>query len=119
MKDDIKKAIIDYLTSEIDIIVSPTSGNELALLDLENSFRLLFNLLEHEISYTDLDRIEESFAKNILSIIDGNLKDFPDAIETLASNYEAFLKKIAYLKYKGTSIWEGSSTSSGLQKTML
>lgn len=119
MKNDIKKAIIDYLTSEIDIIVSPTSGNELALLDLEDSFRLLFNLLEHEISYTDLDRIEESFAKNILSIIDGNLKDFPDAIETLASNYEAFLKKIAYLKYKGTPIWEGTSTSSGLQKTML
>ena len=118
MKDSIKQTIIDYLTSEIDIIVSPISDKELALPDLEDSFRLLFNLLEHEISYTDLDRIEDSFAKNISSIIDGNLNDFPDAIETLASNYEAFLKKIAYLKYNETYIWEGSSTSNGLKKTM-
>ena len=68
MKDSIKQTIIDYLTSEIDIIVSPISDKELALPDLEDSFRLLFNLLEHEISYTDLDRIEDSFAKNISSI---------------------------------------------------
>ena len=52
MKDSIKQTIIDYLISEIDIIVSPISDKELALPDLEDSFRLLFNLLEHEISYT-------------------------------------------------------------------
>lgn len=118
MKENFKKVIIDYLTSEIDVISSPTTGNQFVLSEMEDSFRLLFNLLEYKISYTDLDRIEESFEKNITTIIDGNLKDFPDAIEKLAANYEALLKKIAYLKYKDTSIWEGTANSKGLKETM-
>lgn len=120
MKDNLKKLIIDYLISEIEVVNSPSSGNQLFFtdLDLKDSFRLLFNLLEHQISYTNLDRIEESFKKNLSFIINGNLNDFPDAIEKLAANYEAFLKKIAYLKYNGTPVWEGSLNSKGLKETM-
>ena len=118
MKDNFKKVIIDYLTAEIDVIISPSSSKQLAMTDFEDSFRLLFNLLEYKIQYPDLERIEESFEKNITIIIDGNLKYFPDAIEKLAANYEALLKKIAYLKYKDTPTWDGSSNSKGLKETM-
>lgn len=118
MKDNFKKVILDYLTSEIDVITSPSTGNQLVMTDFDDSFRLLFNLLEYNISYTDLDRIEESFEKNISAIIGGNLNDFPDAIEKLAANYEALLKKIAFLKYRDTAIWNGSTNSKGLKGTM-
>lgn len=118
MKDNFKKSIVDYLSSEIEVVNSPTSGKQWTLVNLEDSFRLLFNLLEYQISYTDLDRLAESFENNMSLIISGNLNEFPDAIERIASNYESLLKKIAYLKYKDTPVWDGSSASKGLKGTM-
>lgn len=87
---------------------------------IEDLCFILVSLIEDHENDDSLLRLKDDFNSHLNSIIEwSNLDELPIAIEGLAQKYESFIKKIGYLRYKGTEYWSGNETSAGLTGTTL
>jgi hypothetical protein len=87
---------------------------------IEDLSFILMNLIDDHENDNSLLRLKDDFNSHLNSIIEwSNLDELPIAIEGLAQKYESFIKKIGYLRYKGTEYWSGNETSAGLTGTTL
>ena len=86
--------------------------------DIPTCSKLLIELINSEENDESLERLDKDFHTHLKTIFElSDLEKLPIAIEGLAQKYEAFIKKIAFLKYKNTEIWSGNETSVGLTGT--
>jgi hypothetical protein len=80
---------------------------------------LLIQLLNYEVDEDTLKRVGKRFWLDFSKVEKMAFDELSSSIETLAANFESFLKKIAYLKYKGTKYWEGFEHCAGVKETTL
>lgn len=114
-----KEKLKEYLNIELTNIKTPNSDVLIVIDNLDFKIDLLFDFLEFKINYNDLDRTGDNFFKHLKSpIIDNDISNIESEIESLATNIEAFLKKIAFLKYSNTFYWEGNNEIKGIKNTM-
>jgi len=80
--------------------------------------KLLIGVINSGESDKSLERLDLDFHTHAEAIIQiSDLEKLPIPIEGLAQKFEAFLKKIAYLKYGDTDLWHGNETSAGITGT--
>ncbi len=114
-----RNKIKEYLLRELKNVKTPKTNLLIQIDDLDFKIDLLFDLLKFRINYTDLDRIEDNFFNSLNpTLVNNDISNLESSFENLAANIEAFLKKIAYLKYSNTYYWEGNDEIKGLKKTM-
>lgn len=118
MNVNIDEEIRNYIIKEVEYVLSPVTLAQYRFIGLTEQIDILLRLLSYEIEYEGLSRVGQNFRSHIQNIINGDLNSLPIAIEGLAANFEAFLKKIGYLRYYGTSIWNGDDESKGIKETM-
>lgn len=111
------ESIKEYILRELVQIKTPISNQPYVFKDLNYNVDLLFKFLEFEINEKNLSRINQNFINHFEEIYIVN--KLPNAIEGLATNFEPFLKKIGFIKYSGSPIWEGDEKSKGIKGTML
>lgn len=122
--NDLKSNIQNYIETELTEIGKPINPNKKQVYRFNNidvSLNLLFQLLNksNEIEETTLQRVADNFYNHIAKIIDFNIQELPNAIEGLATNFEPFLKLIAYLKFGDTDLWHPNDDCAGISKTTL
>lgn len=119
LKSDIKNYLLKEV-SEIGKPINPSKKQVYKFQNLEVLIELLFDLIEFEVEEPSLQRVQGNFFNHIKKILDFNEQELPNAIEGLATNFEPFLKLLAYLKYADTELWEGDKKySAGIKKTTL
>ncbi len=90
------------------------------LHDIPTCSKLLIKLISSDENDVTLERLDKDFHIHLASIVEmSSLDNLPIAIEGLAQKFEAFLKKIAFLKYGDTELWKGNITSAGINGTSL
>ena len=120
----LKSDIQNYIETEITEIgkpVNPSKKQVYKFKSIDISINLLFELLNksNEVNEPTLQRVADNFFNHTAKIIEFNVKELPSAIEGLATNFEPFLKLIAYIKYKDTEFWEPNGDCAGISKTTL
>ena len=118
---------LNKFVQEIEYVSRPDNPSKIYFvkdLFLESSIEdlcsILIQLIEDNENDDSLVRLKDDFKTHLVTIIDSSiLENLPIAIEGLAQKYESFLKKIGYLRYKGTDYWSGNDTSAGLTGTTL
>lgn len=118
---------LNKFVQEIEYVSRPDNPGKIYFvknLFLESSIEdlcfILIQLIEDNENDDSLVRLKDDFKTHLVTIVDSSiLENLPIAIEGLAQKYESFLKKIGYLKYKGTEYWSGNDTSAGLTGTTL
>ncbi len=125
-----EKEFVNQLTNfihGIEYVSRPDNPGKTYFLDdlfsnqnIEDLCFILIRLIEDHENDDSLLRLKDDFSSHLNSIIEwSNIDELPIAIEGLAQKYESFIKKIGYLKYKGTDYWSGNETSAGLTGTTL
>lgn len=123
--DNIEDTLLADFISSIGYVVKPENPGkryEVANLvkEISISSALLVKVIEFECEEDSLSRLQSDFGQHVSVILE--LSDFtrlPIAIEGLAQKLEAFIKKIAYLRYYNSELWNGNDTSAGIQGTSL
>jgi hypothetical protein len=111
------ESIKEYILKELEQIKTPISQQLYVFKELNYKVDLLFTFLEFEIPEKDLSRVNQNFINHFKDIY--TVDKLPNVIEGLATNFEPFLKKIGFIKYSGTTVWEGDEKSKGIKGTML
>lgn len=120
MIEELKNGFISYAFKELQKIGKPNNPKQYyEFRNLHDLIPLLFELLALNVEEESLARVESNFYNHLNAVLNLNIEILPNSIEGLATNFEPFMKKIAYLKYKDTKYWQGTETSEGLKKTML
>src|ERR1035437_9996695 len=109
----------DYAKENLQQIPHPTQNKSFIFNNLNELIDLLFRFLDYEIDEPTLMRVKNNFEINFLKIEEFTVKELPNAIEGLATNFEPFLKKIAYIKYFNTLYWNGNNIYEGINKSTL
>ncbi|MDB4919160.1 NACHT domain-containing NTPase [Mucilaginibacter sp.] len=114
--------LFDYFKSVKDV-KSPATHAAHQLDSLIPNLSLCIKLLILFINSTDsdssLERLPDDFNQYCNVILSDNLSGYPVAIEGLSQKFEAFLKKVGYLRYKNTIYWSGDSSHIGIKETTL
>jgi hypothetical protein len=119
---DFKQELINYARKEIDPIKHPSRGkSEIEIKNIELLTNILVSFLEYEVTDPSLARIESNFKSAFKNINDLNKSTLASALEQLATNFESFIKKIAYLKFYNDfpDLWTGTSVYKGINKSTL
>lgn len=117
---DLQKEFLKYALKEQNPIKNPARGkSEVKLKNLELTVKLLISFLTYEVDEPTLLRVKQTFESSFKKIIESNIEDFPSAIELLATNFESFIKKIAFIKYKNDypEFWIGDEVYKGISKS--
>ena len=117
----IKSSIGKFLNKNLSSIKSPFDNSIYEFQNIEELSNLLFGFLDTDLQEPIVSKVAERFYKFIEIIISAPKDEVPDAILSLATNYEAFIKKIACLLYRDSSpeYWYGNETTKGLKGTTL
>lgn len=97
----------------------PSQNKKIILTEVGELTDLLFLFLEHKTSVPDLQRLKDNFELNFQKVLDLSPEEQPGAIENLATNFESFLRKLAYLRYYNTAWWTGDDTYTGISTSTL
>jgi hypothetical protein len=111
----------NYLYKELREIGKPNNlAQTYKFQNLEDIVEVLFTVLDVKIDEPTLQRTGENFFNHVEKIVKFKENELPIAIEGLATNFEPFLKLIAFLKYEGTEYWHGDNQyCEGIIKTTL
>jgi len=111
----------NYLYKELREIGKPNNlAQTYKFQNLEDIVEVLFTVLDVKIDEPTLQRTGENFFNHVEKIVEFKENELPIAIEGLATNFEPFLKLIAFLKYEGTEYWHGDNQyCEGIIKTTL
>ncbi len=118
---------VTIFVQEIEYVSRPDNPGKTYFLgdlfpnqSIEDLCFILVSLVDDHENDDSLLRLKDDFNSHLNTIIEwSDLNDLPIAIEGLAQKYESFIKKIGYLKYRGTEYWSGNETSAGLTGTTL
>jgi hypothetical protein len=112
-------SIREFAINNLIKLPHPTQNREIELKEIGELTELLYRLLSHEVEESNLKRLKNNFEIGFDKVNSFNLIELPLAIETLATTFESFLRKIAYLKYGKTAIWLGDENYEGIKKSSL
>jgi hypothetical protein len=126
MKNELAKRLNKYV-QEIEYVNRPDNPGKIYFLkdifkdhNIEDLCFILTYLIDDSDNDETLMRLKDDFISHLESIINCiSLFNLPIAIEGLAQKFESFLKKIGYIRYKGTDFWHGNEISEGLTGTTL
>ena len=126
MDNQLKNKLINFVKG-IEYVSRPDNPGKIYLVKdlltchtVDDLCLILANLVDDDENDDTLLRLKDDFNFHLNSIIEwSNLDELPIAIEGLAQKYESFIKKIGYLRYKGTEYWDGNETSAGVTGTNL
>jgi hypothetical protein len=120
VKKEISINFIQYAFENLETIKVPNSKEKYYKIEnLENVCELLILFLNYEIDDISLKRVLSNFENEFQIIYDLDLKQLSSAIESLAANFEPFLKKLAYIKFNNNDIWQGSINQKGIKDCTL
>lgn len=111
-----------FVLRESNPIKHPTRGkSEINITDPSLVSELLENLLNYEIPEPTLSRVKVNFEIAFKNIIELNKAELASSLELLATNFESFIKRIAYLKYNPhyPEYWNGDGIYKGITKSSL
>ena len=120
MKKEVNINFIQYSLENLTNVKVPNSKDKyFELENLESICELLILFLNFEISETTLKRVLSNFENDFQVIYEFDLKQLASAIESLAANFEPFLKKIAYIKFNNNELWNGIDNKKGIKDCTL
>jgi hypothetical protein len=110
----------EFATENLKIIPHPTGKNKsVELNDIISLCDLLFSFLNYELEEPTLKRVKSNFELEFEKVYELDRKELPGAIEGLATNFESFLKKIAFIKFENQVLWKGDGVYKGITKCTL
>jgi hypothetical protein len=117
-----KSTLLNYI-EKIGEVRSPIGAGSQTLPaligDIELCVNLLLEVIESPENDSVLARLSDDFNKHLAVLLTNDLDSYPMAIEGLAQKFEAFLKKVGYLRYQGTDFWTGTTLNKGIKDSML
>ncbi len=120
MNKELKTYFTQYALENLYSIKVPNSKNKYHEFDnLEILCELLMLFLNFEVNESSLKRIPINFENGFNIIYELDIKELSGSIESLAANFEPFLKKIAYIKFNDLELWQGSNKKKGLKSCTL
>ena len=120
MKKEVNINFIQYSLENLTNVKVPNSKDKyFEFENLESICELLILFLNFEISETTLKRVLSNFENDFQVIYEFDLKQLASAIESLAANFEPFLKKIAYIKFNNNELWNGIDNQKGIKDCTL
>ncbi len=117
------KQLIDtfkiYAKSNLRSIKHPSRNASIPIDELDAIIDLLFSVLYENTDEEVFFSLLQIFRQNFLKIKDFQQEEVSTAIQILATNFEAFLRKIAFLKYKDEELLYGNSETFGIKELTL
>jgi hypothetical protein len=118
---DFKNDLKDLFRKEVKLIKHP-SQNKSIIIDeneLDTCLELLSNILDHHIPDSSFERLSSDFRIHFYKIKNWHEDEMPNAIINLATLFETYVRKIAYIKFGDNELFYGNNDHKGIIKSSL
>jgi hypothetical protein len=113
--------IKDLFRKEIKVIKHPSKNKSIIIdeNDLDACLELLSNILDYHIPDSYFERLSSDFKIHFYKIKNWHEEEMPNAIINLATLFETYLRKIAYIKLNDDELFYGNNDHRGIIKSSL
>ncbi|GAA4334406.1 NACHT domain-containing protein [Flaviaesturariibacter amylovorans] len=108
----------EFAEENLKSIPHPTRNSGFDLPQVSSLCDLLYCFLNFECDEPSLLRLKQNFESNFCKVYLLDRLELPSAIEGLATTFESFLRKLAYIKYP-FELWQGNEDYKGIAKCTL
>ncbi|HVU53938.1 MAG TPA: hypothetical protein VHD83_02745 [Puia sp.] len=116
---NLSEALREFAGENLRELPHPSQNKKIILPEFEELIDILFLFLEQKSFDPDLQGLKDNFELSLQKILSLSPEEQTSAIISLATNFEPFLRKLAYFKYYGTIWWTGDDIHEGISTSTL